>query len=190
MKTSVASRIDIDRTLIDDHSIISQIEKECLSSGIDILTVHDMVSFINRAVEEYSEILRVSPAEVLLSLEDLRQSSRAEVFYSDKTIPELNGVISFNTRQELADAIPSGKFICPACKSTVNSPYLCTSIISSELNPEGKACGRRNDGLYRSLHNGVRIIILSEFLSDLSVINIFMPVELVNYPAHYFCDDF
>lgn len=180
MHPSVATRLLIEPKLLDYTSVIQNLENELLSSGIDILTVREMSLFIHDILEEYEAALSLTCGEILQSLEIARQGVRADIFYSEKHIPSLHGVMKYDTLNDFIAAIPSGRYICPACKSETDSPYECSAMLKSELHPEGVKCKRRSDGLYRTLHNGVRVIILSEFLSTLNVINIFTPVELLS----------
>ncbi|HBL0097701.1 TPA: hypothetical protein LOM28_000518 [Escherichia coli] len=177
MTVSIASVLTVQKKELDERAIIQKIEDECLSSGFDITTVRIMVNFIDHMLEQYSEKLALPQSEIIQALESIRSYS-APNFYQEANLPDLDGVIIYETLVDFRNAIPSKKFRCPSCGGVSSSPYDCDSIKVCKEHPDGVICGWKSYGLFRTINKGARILILSEFLSKPIVHEIFMPLDI------------
>lgn len=159
------------------NELLEQIRAAC--SGRGDSTAEKVVEFIRQFTAEYAEALGVSQFDVLVATEKARDYSAAN-YYQELRFPKLGEVSVYATRDEFLAAIPSRQFRCPSCKGVSTDPERCNSgaIAGGVIGSPGKVCNWASFGLFRTMGEGLRVVIKDTFLSAPVVHEIFMPLEL------------
>lgn len=164
------------------NELLEQIRAAC--SGHGDSTAEKVVEFIRQFTAEYAEALSLSQFDVLVAVEKARDHSAAN-YYQEAHFPKLAEVSVYATRDEFLAAIPSRKFRCPCCKGESTDPNRCNSGVVTSA---GNACNWASFGLFRTMGEGLRVVIKDTFLSAPVVHEIFMPLEL-EQPKPEACDE-
>lgn len=162
------------------NDLLEQIKAAC--SGHGDSTTEQVVEFIRQFTAEYAEALGLSQLDVLVAVEKARDHSAAN-YYQAAHFPKLDKVAVYATRDDFLAAIPSRKFRCPCCKGESTDPNRCNSGVATLA---GGVCNWASFGLFRTMGEGLRVIIKDTFLSDPTIHEIFMPLELEKPEA---CDE-
>lgn len=152
--------------------LLEQIRAECDGFGSD--TTDKAVGFIRQFTAEYAEVLGLSQFDVLVAVEKARDYS-APNYYQEVNFPKLDGVNVYATRDDFLAAIPSRKFRCPCCKGVSTDPNRCNS---GAITSSGKACNWASFGLFRTMGEGLRVILKDSFQNEPVIYEIFMPLDL------------
>lgn len=164
------------------NELLEQIRAAC--GGFGDSSAERVVEFIRQFTAEYAEALSLSQFDVLVAVEKARDHSAAN-YYQEAHFPKLAEVSIYATRDEFLAAIPSRKFRCPCCKGESTDPNRCNSGVVTSA---GNVCNWASFGLFKTLGEGLRVVIKDTFLSAPVVHEIFMPLEL-EQPKPEACDE-
>ena len=130
-------------------------------------------AFIRKRVVQYSERLGFTPIEILTAFQKAKNVN-APNYYQEAIIPDITGVIVFDTPKEFRECFPSGRYLCPACDGISKHMTICDAGTLKE----GEPCDWKAYGLFGTLGKGFRFLVKEGFLEKSVVYEIFKPIEL------------
>lgn len=189
---SIAQRIHTQSPPSSVEGAIQALENTALLSGADVLSVTVMRSTIYTKLEEYSDVLSLSPERILQSLEGIRGHESPVQFYSDQRLPEICDAYAWPTAEEFRESLSEGgsapAFLCPECNQESGHESECTAHIINK-NGERVNCGWILNPTSDTLRNSIKILIQAEFLNNLQVHHMFRP-KGVALPTRACFDEF
>lgn len=136
----------------------------------------NFIDTIKDICKHYSDELGYSKYEILQALEEKREYSYPN-YYQWANFPKLDTVVKFKNKEEMIEKIkPEKGFCCPACNGKSTDPYVCNSGLDMTKN---KTCDWKAYGLLGTLSEGLRIIIIADWLISPIVHEIFMPLNYI-----------
>lgn len=189
---SIAQRMHTQLPPSSVEGAIQALENAALLSGFDVLTVTDMRNVIYEKLEEYSEVLSLSPERILQSLEEIRGAESPTQFYNVHRLPEICDAYTWPTAEEFRKSLSEGGsmpvFLCPQCNQESDHERECTAQITNRHN-EPENCGWILNPTSDILHNSIKILIHAEFLNNLQIHHMFCP-KGVALPVRVCFDEF
>ncbi|WP_144139280.1 hypothetical protein [Providencia rettgeri] len=188
----VAQRIHTQLPPSSVEGAIQALENTALQSGADVLTVTLMRNTIYAKLEEYSDVLSLSPERILQSLEGIRGHDAPAQFYSDQRLPEICDAYIWPTAEDFREALMEGGstpvFLCPNCNQESGHESECTAMITNKRGVRVK-CGWILNPTSDTLRNSIKILIQAEFLNNLQIHHTFRP-KGVALPTRVCFDEF
>lgn len=189
---SIAQRIHTQSPPSSVEGAIQALENTALLSGADVLSVTVMRNTIYAKLEEYSDVLSLSPERILQSLEDIRGHESPVQFYSDQRLPEICDAYTWPTAEEFRQSLSDGGsvpvFLCPDCNQESDHESECTALITNKRGERVK-CGWILNPSSDTLRNSIKILIQAEFLHNLQIHHTFRP-KGVALPTRACFDEF
>jgi hypothetical protein len=137
--------------------------------------VEGFVKIIKEICVHYAKFLHVSPLQIFESLEKKRDYSYPN-YYQWAKFPKLDTVTVFENREQMLETIKAKDgFRCPACGGISKNYQTCDTGLKMK---NGKVCDWKAYGLFGTMGNGLRFIVVEEFLNDAVVFEIFYPVAM------------
>lgn len=134
--------------------------------------------FLREAKEiclHYASNLGLDPVDVFKALEKKRGYSFPN-YYQWSNFPKLKDVRKFESLESLRRSIqPEKGFRCPMCKGVSRSPYECDSGLKMG-GGTGKTCDWKSYGLFKTMANGIRVLVTNNWLKNPFVDELFMPI--------------
>ncbi|MEY0395264.1 hypothetical protein AB7V79_25310, partial [Escherichia coli] len=97
---SIGQRIHTQLPPSSVEGAIQALENTALLSRSDVLSVSIMRNTIYAKLEEYCDVLSISPERLLQSLEDIRGHESPVQFYSEQRLPEICDAYTWPTAEE------------------------------------------------------------------------------------------
>ncbi|HCR4036482.1 hypothetical protein AB7459_20935 [Providencia rettgeri] len=189
---SIGQRIHTQLPPSSVEGAIQALENTALLSGSDVLSVSIMRNTIYAKLEEYSDVLSISPERVLQSLEDIRGHESPVQFYSEQRLPEICDAYTWPTAEEFRKYLSEGgsapTYLCPNCNQESDHESKCTAQITDRHGVK-KNCGWILNPTSDILRNSIKILIQAEFLNNLQIHHLFRP-KGVALPQRVCFDEF
>lgn len=124
----------------------------------------EKLAFISERAPEYAKALKITNAEAWKILDDTRNVNR-ENWWQNANVPKLSDAIVVKDKEEFKKKFPSGKSVCPSCKSESSDYQEC-------------ACGWKSYGLLSIDTTKVVFIGSVGEKGRIDMVQIFKPIEL------------
>lgn len=135
----------------------------------------DVIGFIEKKLPHYVETVGIDGLTILSAWEKNRDNLIEVNFYQEYMLPQLDGILIFDTKTDFDTKFPSHKAICPNCKGETTDYYKCNSgkVIA------GRTCDLISNPAMGISDDYIRVII-KELFADFPVPQqIFKPIELI-----------